>query len=144
MYKGVTILYLVCFSLYVLYTREPDFFDGETQMATIHWQKDSAANEIIPKAVFSQNNNNIAIDARYVFRNLPEGKKVTVIYLPSKLQKAAVYHWWGYWIRWQELLISALLFIGLFQVAVSVTKNPTAESLLEQLEYKEEKKTKYS
>jgi hypothetical protein len=56
---------------------------------------------------------------------------------------AKVYNFWGYWITWGELLTSIGLFIALFQVAVAVTKNPTAESLKEQLEYKEEKKKRY-
>lgn len=143
MYKGITFLYLVCFSLYIVYSRDPDYFDGEIAPAQIHWLKDSSSNSLIPKAVFSHGKKEYAIDARYVLRSLPENKKLAVIYVPSKPQNAAVYSWWGYWITWGELVTSIVLLIALFQVAVAVTNNPTAEALLEQLEYKEEKKKKY-
>lgn len=143
MYKGITFLYLVCFSLYIVYSREPDFFDSEYAPAIIHWQTDSLNTKPIPKAVFMHAKDAFAIDARYVLRTLPENKKLTVIYHPSHPKKAAVYSWWGYWITWGELLGSLVLLIALFQIAVAVTSNPTAEALLEQLEYKEEKKKKY-
>ena len=143
MYKGIVILYLVCFSLYIVYSREPDFVDGETSTATIHWLQDSSAQQKIPKAVFVLNKKNYAVDARYVLRNLPENKRGEVIFNPSKPERAVIYSWWGYMITWGEILGSIILLIALYQVAVAVTKNPTAESLLEQLEYKEEKKTKY-
>jgi hypothetical protein len=143
MYKGIAFLYFVCFSLYIVYSREPDFFDGEFTPATIHWAKDSASNEVIPKAIFFHGKKSYAVDARYVLRNLPEGKKLEVIYVPSHPEKATVYAFFGYWITWGELAASIVLFIALFQVAVAVTNNPTAEAKLEQSKYKEEKKRKY-
>lgn len=143
MYKGIFILYLVCFSLYILFSREPDFFDGETMPSTIYWLQDSASKKLIPKAVYKVGNHTYNIDARYVLRSLPEGKKIEIIYNPQHPERAMVFSWWGYWITWGEILTSTILLVVLFQVAVSVTKNPTAESLLEQLEYKEEKKKKY-
>jgi hypothetical protein len=143
MYKGIAFLYIVCFSLYIVYSREPDYFDGEFAPATIYWQTDSLNNKPIPKAVFIHGKKTYSIDARYVLRSLPEQKKLTIIYHPSHPEKAAVYSWWGYWITWGELLGSIILLVALFQVAVAVTSNPTAEALLEQLEYKEEKKKKY-
>ncbi len=143
MYKSVFILYIVCFCLYILYSREPDFFDSETMPSTIHWLQDSASQKPVPKAVYQVGKTTYSIDARYVLRSLPEGKRVEIIYNPSHPERAAVYSWWGYWVTWGEILVSAILLVGLFQVAVSVTKNPTAEALLEQLEHKPEKKKKY-
>jgi hypothetical protein len=143
MYKGIAILYLVCFLLYIVYSREPDFIDGEKSVATIHWFADSLHKDKIPQAVYSVCNKQYAVDARYVFRSLPEGKPVTVIYNPSHPEKAALYAFWGYMLTWGELMGSVVLLIALFQVAVAVTKNPTPESLVEQLSYQKERKTKY-
>ena len=143
MYKGLIFLYVVCFSLYIFYSREPDYFDGETLGATIHYRLDSATQQKIPKAFFEVNTKQYAVDASYVFRNLTENKAVEIIYHPRHPELAKVYNFWGYWITLGELLTSIGLFIALFQVAVAVTKNPTAESLKEQLEYKEEKKKRY-
>ncbi|NCI47042.1 hypothetical protein [Sediminibacterium soli] len=137
------ILYLVCFGCYILYTRVPDFFDGETSPAMVHWMYDSRSQRTIPKALFRYNSKNYAIDARYVFRSLPEGKKLTVIFEKEAVSQAAVFAFWGYWLRWQEVLVSVILLLVLFQMAVIITKNPTPEALLEQMEYKEEKKRKY-
>ena len=143
MYKSITILYLVVFSTYIFFTRQPDYFDGEISTATIHWAKDSISKQPIPKAFFSIGKNYYSVDARYVLRDLYEGKRLFVIYEESQPEKAAVYSWWGYWITAGELFCSMVLFIALFQVAVALTKNPTAESLIEQLDYNPEKKRKY-
>lgn len=94
-------------------------------------------------AVFNNGLRNYAIDARYVFRRLPEGEQVTVIYENSDPGRAAVYSVWGYWFRWGELLMTILLYIGLFQVALALNRNPTPESVMEQLADPEEKKRKY-
>jgi hypothetical protein len=143
MLKPVTILYLVCFACYILFTREPDFFGSDTTLATVHWSKDSASQQIIPKAEFSIIGKQYAIDARYVLRDLKEGKKLEVIYDPAHPEMAAVNSWWGYWIRIGEWTVSFLLLMGLLQIAISVTKNPTPESLIEQLEYVPPVKRKY-
>lgn len=142
LYKSATILYLVCFATYILFTRQPDYFDGEKAPAVIHWIADSTGQKN-PKAVFTEGGKTYAIEARYFLRDLPEGKKVEVIYENEKPEHAAVYAFFGYWMSWGELAATILIYIALFQIAVSVTKNPTAEALIEQLEYKEEKKKKY-
>lgn len=133
----------MCFGCYVLFTRQPDYIDGEKAPAIIHWNYDSASKRSIPQAHYSTGLKNYAVDARYVFRQWKEGERTEVIYETNNLSKGAVYLFWGYWITWGELIGSILLIIALFQVAVSVTRNPTAEALMEQLEYKEEHKTKY-
>jgi len=141
-YKTIIILYLVCFSCYIFFTRQPDFIDGDITTATIHYIKDSTGNRI-PKALFSIGINKYTIDAAYLFRNPQEGSRVDVIYEASMPTKAKVYSWWGYWFKAEELIGSLVLFIVLFQIAIAVTKNPTAESLIEQLDYKPEKKRRY-
>lgn len=143
MYKGLAFLYLVCFTLYIIYSREPDYFDGETLPAIIHHKFDSAVHKKISKAVFVVNNKTYELDASYIFKNYKENEIVTILFNPRKPQLARVYRCWGYWITWEELLVSLLLFVALFQVAVVVTKNPSASALIEQLEYKEEKKKRY-
>lgn len=143
MYKSVTILYLVCFACYLIATRQPDYFDGEKAPATIQWLADSASGYSIPKAVFHDGRKEYAVDARYVFRNWQNGEKTEVIYETDHPEKAVVYAFWGYWLSWGELLGTIVIYFALFQVAVSVTSNPTAEALVEQLDYKPEKKRRY-
>jgi hypothetical protein len=143
LFRSILILYLFCFAAYIVFSRQPDYFDGDKSPAIIHMMKDSATALMIPKAVFSDGRTEHAIDARYFLREYSEGDRVQVIYESAQPDKAAVYTFWGYWITWGELLATFLIYIALFQIAVSVTKNPTAESLIEQLEFKEEKKRKY-
>jgi hypothetical protein len=127
----------------VLYSRHPDYFDGETTPGMIHWMPDSSAGRTIPKAIFRHDLKNYAVDARYVFRQWKEGDKVEVIFEKEDPSKGAVYSLWGYWIRWQELIGSIIALTLLFQVAVAITRNPTPEALIDQIEVKEEKKRRY-
>jgi hypothetical protein len=143
LYKTVIILYLVCFGSYLFLTRQPDYLDGEKAPAIIHWTYDSSTIQFIPKAHFNTGLKNYDVDARYIFRKWKEGEKTEVIYETANPEKAAVYAFWGYWISWGELAASILLLLALFQIAVSVTKNPTPEAVMDQLEIKEEKKRKY-
>ena len=143
MYKSITILYIICFASYIILSRQPDYFDGETAPATIHWLPDSTSGKNIPKAVFNDGRKEHVVDARYFLRDLKEGDKVEVIYETDKPTKASVYTFFGYWITWGELIATVLIYFALFKIAVAITKNPTPEALIEQLEFKEEKKPKY-
>ncbi len=143
MYKSITILYLVCFGSYLFLTRQPDYLDGEKVPAKIEWLVDSASGRSIPKAVFHTGYQEYAVDARYVFRNLKNGDKVEVIYETEHPERAAVYRFWGYWLTWGELIATVVIYLALFQIALSVTSNPTADALVEQLDYKPEKKRRY-
>lgn len=104
---------------------------------------DSASGRNIPKAVFHTGYQEYAVDARYVFRNLKNGDKVEVIYETEHPERAAVYRFWGYWLTWGELIATVVIYLALFQIALSVTSNPTAAALVEQLDYKPEKKRRY-
>ncbi|MDI9365074.1 MAG: hypothetical protein QM541_09000 [Flavobacterium sp.] len=143
MYKFISILYLVIFSLYVWFSRQPDYFDGEFAPATIVLVKDSALQKQVSKASFTVGKMAYQVDADYLFRSYQTGERVQVIYELSNPKKAAVYAFWGYWLTLGELLATIVMWFVLFQVAVGITKNPTQEALLEQQEYVPEKNTKY-
>ena len=143
MYKFISIFYFVIFSLYVLFSRQPDYFDSEFAPATIHFVKNSASQKLETTANFSVGEAKYQVSANYLFRNFKEGDNVEVIYELSNPKKAVVYLFWGYWLTLGEVIASMIMWFVLFQVAVGITKNPTAEALLDQLEYVPEKKTKY-
>jgi len=143
LFKALVSLYIVCLGCYILFTRQPDYFDGERSPAIIQFIKDSATGTPVPNAVYHDGRKEHKIDARYVFRKWKAGDTLEVIYETANPEKAAVYIFWGYWITWGELLASVVLLLGLFRVAVVVTKSPAPEAVAEQLEYKEEKKRKY-
>ncbi|MGI8952212.1 MAG: hypothetical protein ACR2FN_11590 [Chitinophagaceae bacterium] len=143
MYKIIIILYFICFSFYILFTRQPDYFDSEFTNAKIHYVKENNSKLIIPEAVFSAGSKTFAVDAGYIFKTYKEGENVPIIYESEQPPNAAVYSVWGYWLRWKELLASAILFIGLFQIAVAITSHPTPEGLISEIENSLPKKRKY-
>ena len=134
MYKAIIPFYIVCFCLYVFFTRQPDYLDGEFTTGTVHFAEDSASKQAIAKASFGVDTTYYLINAAYRLRDLTEGEKVNIIYEAANPQQAAVYRWWGYWIKWDELLVSILIPVIFLFVANAITGNPTPESLGEQME----------
>ena len=139
MYKLLLTLYFICYACYIFYTREPDYFDGETTHAFVtlnnKTNKATASYHIQGKQYF--------IDANYPLRTIENGEVVTIIYNPSKPEVAAVYSFWGYWLTWGELCFSIIALFISYQIAVSITSNPTAESLKEQQTIDDTPKAKY-
>ena len=142
LYKTIIPFYIVCFALYIFFSRRPDYQDGEFTTAIIHYSKDDKANKSTPKAVFSVDNTKDTINAYYPLRRLQKGERVKIIYESSEPSKAAVYSWWGYWIKWDELLASILIPLILLYAAKAITAGPTPEALVEELEMKNPTKRK--
>jgi hypothetical protein len=143
LYKAALILYFTCFGLYILFSRQPDFFDGQRDVATIHFTKDSSSGKLEAFAFYRTDKKDYSINAGYLFRSFTEGEKVPVIYETSQPEKGAVYSWWGYWVNWGEALFSIVLLVLFYQIAIAITKNPSADAQMQQLEYKPRKKRKY-
>ncbi len=125
MYKFLLTLYFICYACYIFYTRQPDYFNGETTQATITINATTHKATAHYTIASKQYNTN----ADYPLRKLQEGETINIIYNPSKPEDAAVLSVWGYWITWNELVFSAISLFLLFQLAVSITSNPTEESL---------------
>ncbi len=128
MYKIVTILFLFCYPLFVFYTREPDFQGSNYTRGTIHYVTDTADNALKPIAYFTLLHQEYAAKADYLFKKYTEAEKVDIIYETANPSNASVYSMWGYWIRWKELTSFILIFVVLYQVAASLTSNPTPEA----------------
>jgi len=111
--------------------------------AVIHYLKDSVSKKLQPLAVYSTGKKTYSVKASYLFRNYKEGEVVDVIYELSQPEKGAVYSWWGYWFTWVEILFSLILIFAFYKISAAVTRNPSPESLLEQLNYKPQKRKKY-
>lgn len=143
MYRSILILYLICFGVYLLFTRQPDYFDAEKAPATIHFVFDSSHTNKIAMAEFSNGYKNFQVDANYWGRTWKPGEKTTVIYETDRPENGAVYAFWGYGISWGELLGSVLFLVVSFMAANSITQNPSASSLKEQIEYQPPIKPRY-
>ena len=66
--------YVICFSLYIFFSRQPDYVDGEFTNGVIHYIKDSNQKPE-PAAFFTVDTTNYKATAAYPFRNLKENEK---------------------------------------------------------------------
>lgn len=147
MYKAITIIFVTCFLLYLPFSRIPDAFDSVKADGIGVNMLDSATHS---QKVFIQYTTNdkkvFNFDPSYLFLKYGVGEKVTVIYEESHPKKAAVAHVWGYWVRWQEILSCIVIYFLLFQLSLTMVKNPAPESVKEQEEYNNrpyKKRSKY-
>ena len=141
MFKTILPFYIICFALYIFFTRQPDYLDGQFATGIIHYIKDSTQKPLA-KVFFTIDEKTYAANAAYSLRNFKENETVAVIYDTSNPANAAVYKWWGYWLRWNELIASILIPLVLYYAAKAITANPTPETLIEELEDKERTKRK--
>ncbi|MEO8713003.1 MAG: hypothetical protein ABI405_12805 [Parafilimonas sp.] len=142
MYKKIIPFYIICFVLYVLFSRHPDFQDGEITSGNIHYIKDSTQ-KTVAKAIFSIHKLQDTISAAYPLRYLKEGQNVKIIYETSDPSKAAVYAWWGYWFQWDEISESIFITVILLYSAKAITAKPALKAEGEELgitEYVKRKK----
>ena len=123
----------------MFYTREPDYQDSDYTKGIIHFIQDSQNHHTEPVAFFTYLHQQYVIKADYLFKRYKEGQKVNIIYNTGDPSDASVYCLWGYWIRWKELLAFIAIFVGLYQVAATLTSNPTPEALIEELEGRKKK-----
>lgn len=124
MYRFILIFYIICFGVFILFSRQPDFFDGEFTTGHIHFATDSISGKPVPLAVYFLGKDSFRVRAAYLFRQYTEGEQVPMIYEAARPKEAAVYSWWGYWITWSECLGSvALLVVGIL-AAKAITHNP--------------------
>jgi hypothetical protein len=123
----------------VLFTRQPDYFDGERTTGIITQKNDQMV------AQFNYDNRVYFAEVPYPFLN-HRGEKVQVIYETADLSKAKQYGVIGYWITFGELAASLFIIIALYWVAASITKNPVPQALTEKPEAgkKKPRKPKYN
>lgn len=107
----------------MLFSREPDYFEGEY------------VNGVVSKATFSVKEKHPVLQVRYkagseeftytsyrwYLRRYRRGETVTMIYNPSHPEAASIYAFVGYWILWKQLFYTAIIFIMLFVAAKSIT-----------------------
>ncbi len=137
MIKSSIILFLTCFFLYLPFSREPDYFDSETAPATIVSRGDSVV------ALYNEFGKPYALKLDKQSYASKVGQATEVIYELRHPEKAAINQAWGYWFIGKEIAWSFGVFAVLLGVAFATTNKPHPDSLAEQLNYKEEIKTKY-
>ena len=151
LYRTATLLYFACFAMYILFSRQPDYFGSELVSGTVVEAKTLDANILkkyhivrddYPVIKYNVGSESFYYDGRqnYFQRSVKHFDNPRVIYDPGNPRHAELYDFWGYWIVPEELFFSILGFAFLFGVAISITgknhANPhTDEDLEKQMKY---------
>ena len=137
MIKSSIILFLTCFFIYLPFSREPDYFDSETTPATIVAKGESVV------AVYNEFGKPYDLILNKQLYSSKIGQSVIVRYELSHPEKAVINKAWGYWFIGKEIAWSFGIFAVLLGAAYATTNQPHPDALAEQLNYKQENKTKY-
>lgn len=137
MVKSSIILFLTCFFIYLPFSREPDYFDSETTPAIIVVKGGTVV------AAYNEFGKpyDLILDKQLYGTKI--GEKVIVRYELSHPEKAVINKAWGYWFIGKEIAWSFGIFAVLLGAAYATTNQPHPDALAEQLNYKQENKTKY-
>ncbi len=134
MYKGLIFLYLVIFSLYVLFTRIPDYYEGEYIKGVVSQASFSSSNNT-PLVVVDYNVGSEKLQYKtntWFLKKYKPGQIVTIIYNPAEPSVSCIYAFIGYWVKWPELILTAVFFIILFIAAKTITGNNGDEHLTDE------------
>lgn len=95
MYKAAILLYIICFFCYILFSRVPDYFDGDfTRGIVVMNQKRAKHVQYkVGRETFSTKLKGWSAD------QVAEGDTVKVIFDPSNPASAAYYSFFGYWLN---------------------------------------------
>lgn len=133
MLRTVIILYFVCFSAYILFSRQPYYFDSEQTPGTVVEAvalSDSIqrANQVVtgdyPIVQFAVGSETFYYNGTHnYFQHYwikPTGK-IEVIYDPGDPKKADILGFFGYWVNMDELVFTFVVFVVLLGVAIAIT-----------------------
>jgi hypothetical protein len=137
MIKSAIILFITCFLIYLPFSREPDYFDSETTPANIVQRGDKIV------AVYNEFGKPYILQLDKQAYSSKIGQRVEVRYELSHPEKAVINKALGYWFVGKEIAWSFGIFSLLLGVAFATTNQPHPDALAEQLNYKQENKTKY-
>ena len=138
MYRTASVLFFVCFGIYILFSRQPDYFSSDTAIGTIQktpitdtsiLRKHHIAPADYPVVKYAVGKQEYYLNEKdnvLAKVGLSESK-VTVIFDADYPEKAAIYKLSGYWIVLDEVAVFLLAYALLFGVAIAVTgKNGSA------------------
>ena len=135
--KSAIILFVVCFLLYLPFSRQPDYFDSETAPAKIKLKDGRVVAE------YSEYGKYYAIKVDSMTYQNRIGARVEVIYELREPAHAKINQAWGYWIIPEELAWSFGAFVVLIGVAYATTHRPHPNAIAEQLNGTNAPKKKY-
>jgi hypothetical protein len=118
----------------VLFTRVPDYFEGEYIKGVVTKASFSALNNS-PQLVVDYNVGSEKLRYKtdmWFLKHYKPGQSVTIIYNPADPSVSCIYAFVGYWIKWPELILTAVFFIILFITAKNITGKNSTEPLTDE------------
>jgi len=137
MIKSAIILFITCFFIYLPFSREPDYFDSEITPATIVIKGESVF------ALYNEFGKTYELKLDKQLYGSKIGQRVELRYELSHPENAVINQTLGYWFIAKEIAWSFGIFAILLGAAFATTNEPHPDALAEQLNFKEENKTKY-
>ena len=137
MLKSSIILFVVCFLLYLPFSRQPDYFDSDTAPAIIKLKEGHIVAE------YSEYGKLYTIQVDSLTYHSRIGARVEVIYELREPAHAKINQAWGYWIIPEDLAWSFGAFVVLLGVAYATTHRPHPNAIAEQLKGTNAPKKKY-
>ncbi len=137
MLKSSIILFVVCFLLYLPFSRQPDYFDSDTAPAIIKLKEGHIVAE------YSEYGKLYTIQVDSLTYHSRIGARVEVIYELREPAHAKINQAWRYWIIPEELAWSFGAFVVLLGVAYATTHRPHPNAIAEQLKGTNAPKKKY-
>jgi len=135
--KSAIILFVVCFLLYLPFSRQPDYFDSDTAPAIIKLKEGHIVAE------YSEYGKLYTIQVDSLSYHSRIGARVEVIYELRGPAHAKINQAWGYCIIPEELAWSFGAFVVLLGVAYATTHRPHPNAIAEQLKGTNAPKKKY-
>lgn len=135
--KSATILFVVCFFLYLPFSRQPDYFDSEKTPAIIIKKEGRIFAEFTEYGKYYY----LPLDSKIYQSRI--GERVEVIYELRAPAHAKIYTMWGYWFIPVELAWSFGAFSVLIGIAYATTHRPHPTAIEEQLKGVDAPKKKY-
>lgn len=131
MYKAALILYVVCFALYILFSRVPDYFEsqrvsGKVALATYSSEKQQPYLVVkypVGDRVYSFKT------SQWLLTKYREGDVVTIIYDPANPRVSSLYSFLGYWFLWEEFLYTSIIFIIFFVASSGISGKSPSKSI---------------
>jgi hypothetical protein len=132
LYRTAAFVYLICFTVYILFSRQPYYFDSELTPATVVEAKsldpatlkeNSIALNDAPIVQYAVGSDTFYYNGNhnYLQRWIKPFTRVRVIYDEGNPHNADIYQFLGYWIVLKELIFSLAGFAILLAVAIGIS-----------------------
>lgn len=152
LYRTASLVFFVCFGIYILFSRQPDYFSSDVAKGVLVNTKGLSStvlqqNKIergdypVIKYVVGSQQFYLNASGNVLAKIGIKDKDIVVIYEADYPEVASIYKGFGYWLVLDELITCLVIYAVLFAVAIAVTGKNKSEASNAGTAFKQ---TKYS